>query len=192
MTTTYLVMGQSGDHDDYRTWPVQVYDRPEEAEKHRIAAQAWCAKVESVFEAKGDIYLTGLRMSDLSNPFDANYSLSDQGATYYVKEMPPRVTNFDMSLVEDFALAPPSMEAVDRAYADLGDSVAPGNEEEDCRVTLLAQCVDPDGLIEGTPAWQVLMAKLPTKEVPPKPRVLADIWGKGIPTMPGTEGGSTD
>lgn len=60
----YLVVGETGEYDDFTEWSVAVYDDESSAAKHAEAATLWCQLLKDALGSNMKI------MDPLANPYD--------------------------------------------------------------------------------------------------------------------------
>lgn len=160
MNLLHIVMGRTGDRDDIRRWPVHAYADAQAAEGHRAAAQAWAEKVEALFRARGDEYLSALVASDIKHPFDPGYAPDYTETKYTVESVPAGTVELDMGIVDAWSLAAPTRAHVDACVEYLRHDTQVDRDEV-IPWALLKHGVDPLGLFEGQPVVDIIAARLP-------------------------------
>lgn len=83
----YIVVGHTGEYDDYNTWPVVAYAHEPAAEEHAAKANAWC--VEHEYDGSTAKYASSLE--DHGNPWDPSFHADYTGTHYTVVSVPSRI-----------------------------------------------------------------------------------------------------
>lgn len=88
-STVYMVVGFTGEYDDYTEWSVLAYHSKKAAEAHVIRAKAW-AKENGVdwVSCKEGCSLPWSERNDLINPYDPHmFNISYTGVDYRIREV---------------------------------------------------------------------------------------------------------
>jgi len=169
MSKLYVVTGTSGEYTDVRSWPVHAHTSSEDAERHRTLAQSWCDKVESAYEKAGDEGLSALRASGRKNPFDPGYAPDTVRTRYSVAVLPSGPLLAGLDAIEGRELTYP--EAADLASCvEQFRKEASAPDEYAVRHELLKGGFDPDATVNGSAAWQAVLAQIPAEAPQSPPR----------------------
>lgn len=85
----YLVIGECGEYDDWRTWNVIAYRTKKAATEHVRQARAWAKAFEQKFRAKwGDEWWLHSHEDKTPNPFDPKFNTDSTGTKYSITKLP--------------------------------------------------------------------------------------------------------
>jgi hypothetical protein len=84
----YLLEGQTGEYDSWRSWSIITYTDKEQAENHRAKAQDIADTiVKDLKDMHGDEWVNVLFRLEPKNPYDHKFELDYTGVEYNIREI---------------------------------------------------------------------------------------------------------